>query len=201
MTITVEALTGPDRMAPALPALARLRITVFREWPYLYEGTLDYEQDYLDHFSEAEGAVIVVARDGAEIVGAATAAPLGEHTKSFVPLFEARGFDPARIFYCGESVLLPAYRGRGLGHAFFDEREAHARRIRPAGRAFTHATFCGVVRPADHPLRPQGYVPLDAFWMKRGYARVEGLLGSYSWLDLGDSAETEKPMQFWMKQL
>lgn len=98
-------------------------------------------------------------------------------------------------------MLLPAYRGRGLGHAFFDEREAHARRIRPAERAFTHAAFCGVVRPAGHPMRPESYVPLDAFWTKRGYARVEGLLGSYTWLDIGDKDETEKPMQFWMKRL
>lgn len=201
MTITVEALTGPGRMAPALPALARLRITVFREWPYLYDGTLAYEQEYLDHFAQAAGAVIVVARDGPEIVGAATAAPLGEHSKSFVPLFEARGFDQARIFYCGESVLLPGYRGRGLGHRFFDEREAHARRIRSGDAAFTHSTFCGVVRPADHPRRPGDYRPLDTFWTKRGYTKVAGLVGSYGWLDIGEGEETEKPMQFWMKPL
>ena len=107
----------------------------------------------------------------------------------------------ARVFYCGESVLLPAYRGRGIGHAFFDHREAHARAcVGPAG-GYTHSAFCGVVRPDDHPARPADYVPVDAFWRKRGYLAVPGLMGAYSWQDLGASAPTEHPMQFWVKAL
>jgi hypothetical protein len=57
------------------------------------------------------------------------------------------------------------------------------------------------VRPDDHPLRPKGYVPLDALWGKRGYAKAEGLVGRFAWKDVGQPAETEKPMQFWMKTL
>ena len=70
-----------------------------------------------------------------------------------------------------------------------------------ANGAFTHTAFCGVVRPADHPKRPPGYRPLDGFWTKRGYAKVEDLIGSFSWKEIGESAETEKPMQFWIKEL
>lgn len=200
MSIIVEPLTGVG-LAHALPALARLRITVFRDWPYLYDGTLDYEQDYLAKFATARDAVVVAARDGDTIVGVATASPLREHTERFAPLFAEHGFDPDRIFYFGESVLLPYYRGRGIGHAFFDHREAHARQCRSAGRAYTHTAFCGVVRPADHPARPATYVPLDAFWTKRGYARQPGMLGSYTWQDIGEAHETGKPMQFWVKPL
>ena len=200
MAITVEPLTGPALTA-ALPSLAELRITVFRDWPYLYEGTLDYEQDYLGKFAKARDAVVVAARDGERIVGVATASPLREHTERFAPLFQARGFDPDRIFYFGESVLLSAYRGRGIGHAFFDHREAQARACRVNGKPYTHSAFCGVIRPADHPARPANYVPLDAFWTKRGYVKQDGMLGSYSWQDTGEAAATEKPMQFWMKPL
>ena len=46
MTIRVAPLTGAA-IIPALPALARLRITVFRDWPYLYDGAMTYEQGYL----------------------------------------------------------------------------------------------------------------------------------------------------------
>lgn len=196
MTLRVAPLTGKD-MAGALPALARLRIEVFRDWPYLYDGSLDYEEKYLAKFAAAEGAIVVAAYDGDEVVGCATAAPMAEVEAEFAEPFRQRGFDIGRIFYCGESVLLPRYRGRGLGHAFFDHREAQARAL----GSFTHVAFCAVVRPEDHPLRPAGYVPLDAFWEKRGYARAEGIVSHFAWKDIDQPAETLKPMQFWMREL
>jgi GNAT superfamily N-acetyltransferase len=196
MTVRVVPLTGKDT-GPALDTLARLRIAVFRDWPYLYDGTLAYEQMYLAKLAAAQGAVIVAVYDGDSIVGCATGAPMAEVEAGFAAPFKARGFDIGRIFYCGESVLLPAYRGRGLGHAFFDHREAQARAL----GGFTHVAFCAVVRPDDHPLRPQDYVPLDAFWSKRGYAKADGLVARFAWKDIGEPVETEKPMQFWMRAL
>jgi GNAT superfamily N-acetyltransferase len=196
MTVRVEALAG-NGMAGALDALARLRIAVFRDWPYLYDGTLDYEQKYLAKLAAAPGAVIVAAYDGETIVGCATGAPMAEAEAEFAEPFVARGYDIGRIFYCGESVLLPAWRGRGLGHAFFDQREAHARAL----GGFTRVVFCAVVRSPDHPLRPPGYVPLDAFWTKRGYAKADGLVTRFTWKDIDQPDETEKLMQFWTRAL
>jgi GNAT superfamily N-acetyltransferase len=196
MSIAVTRLTR-DGLKAALPQLARLRIAVFRDWPYLYDGSLEYEQDYLAKFAEAEGAVVVAAYDGDAMIGAATASPMAGHAEEFAQPFRARGFDINRIFYFGESVLLKDYRGRGLGHAFFDHREAHARAAGP----FTHTAFCGVVRPDDHPMRPVDYVPLDAFWKKRGYEKMDGMVTSFAWTDVGETAETKKPMQFWMKAI
>ncbi|MCP1337390.1 GNAT family N-acetyltransferase [Futiania mangrovi] len=195
MSLRVEPLTGADLTA-ALPALARLRIEVFRDFPYLYEGTLDYEAGYVARFAAADGAVIVGAFDGDRIVGVATGAPMAGQLDAFVQPFRERGHDIEGIFYFGESVLLPAYRGRGIGHAFFDRREAHARTL-----GCSVATFCAVVRPDDHPMRPADYTPLDAFWRKRGYAPVAGLAGQFGWRDVGDAEETQKPMQFWMRTL
>ena len=196
MAIDVRSLTG-DEIKPMLPELARLRITVFRDWPYLYDGTLEYEEGYLAKLAKAKGAVVVVARDGDEVVGASTAAPMIEHADEFGEPFRRAGYDIAKIFYCGESVLLKSHRGHGLGHAFFDHREAHGRKL----GGFTHSTFCRVVRPADHPLKPEDYVPLDGFWRKRGYEAVAGLITTYRWKDIDRPDETDHEMQFWMKAL
>lgn len=196
MSLRVEPLTGPA-LARVLPAVARLRMAVFRDFPYLYDGTLDYEEAYLAKFASAAGAVIVTASDGDDIIGCATAAPLAEVDPEFAAPLAARGYDITRVFYCGESVLLPPYRGRGLGHAFFDHREAQARAL----GGYAQSTFCAVVRPSGHPLKPAGYVPLDAFWTKRGYAKIDGLVGRFSWKDVGEPSETPKPMQYWMKTL
>jgi GNAT superfamily N-acetyltransferase len=101
-----------------------------------------------------------------------------------------------QVFYCAESVLLPEYRGQGAGHAFFDAREAHARAL---GRS--HAAFCSVIRPADHPARPADHRPLDAFWTGRGYAPLPGAIAQFRWKDLGEAGQTEKPLQFWTRAL
>ncbi len=196
MGIEVSALTG-SALVQGLPALARLRIEVFRSFPYLYDGTLAYETRYLQTFAEAEGAVIVAAWEDGEIVGCATAAPMATVDPAFGAPFRARGLDVGRIFYCGESVLRAPYRGRGLGHAFFDRREAQARAL----GGFTTSTFCAVVRPSDHPLRPRDYVPLDGFWTKRGYAQAPGLTCTFTWKDVDEPQETAKTMQFWTREL
>ena len=56
-------------------------------------------------------------------------------------------------------------------------------------------------RPAGHPLRPGDYVPLDAFWTKRGYTKLDGVVGTFEWKDIDQPDETPKPMQYWMREL
>ncbi|WP_343081714.1 GNAT family N-acetyltransferase [Ostreiculturibacter nitratireducens] len=195
MSLEVLPLTG-EALEAALDDVARLRIAVFRDWPYLYDGDLNYERRYLKTYRNSPQAIVVGAFDGARLVGAATGTPMEEHAEEFAAPFEATGLDLNGIFYCAESVLLPEYRGRGLGHAFFDAREAHARSL---GRR--HSAFCSVIRPADHPARPKEYRPLDAFWEKRGYRKLTGVVAEYSWRDVGEDAETKKPLQFWIREL
>lgn len=195
MSLVVERVVGAA-LADHLPALAALRIRVFREWPYLYAGTLEYEQRYLASYARAPDAVVVLARDGARVVGASTAMPLGHHSDEVVPPLVAAGYAPERVCYLGESVLEPAYRGRGLGRTFFEHREDHAR-----AHGSSIAAFCAVARPADHPRRPPDYRPLDPFWTRLGYVRRPDITASFSWCDEGDDHETAKPMVFWIKEL
>jgi len=196
MAVTVRPLVGRE-FSEAIPALSRLRIQIFRDWPYLYDGDLEYEEKYLKRFVEADRAFLAAAfNEAGDIVGAATAAPLSGETEEFRAPFEKAGFDVTKIFYFAESLLLPEYRGQGLGHKFFDAREAHAWSF----DEYTHVAFCGVVRPKDHPATPAGYRPLDEFWKKRGFAKLDGIMTEFSWKDLDEDKETAKPMQFWMKR-
>ncbi|MCB0636301.1 MAG: GNAT family N-acetyltransferase [Lewinella sp.] len=195
MALKLSALTD-DIPADAIQALAHLRIAVFREWPYLYEGHLDYEADYLRTFAQAEGKILVIVRDGAKIVGASTGLPLRAETDEIRGPWEKAGHDIESIFYFGESVLLPEYRGQGWGRRFFEERETQARRLPGMERM----TFCGVIRPDNHPLRPAGYQPLDTFWRNRGFQPTE-LYCRISWRDIDQPEETDKPLRFWEKTL
>lgn len=189
----VEALTGAALEA-ALEDVARLRIAVFRDWPYLYSGDAAYESRYLRSYRDNPRALLVVARDAGRIVGVATGMPLEDHDDASQVTGPVPPVD--QVFYCAESVVLPEYRGRGMGHAFFDQREAFARQT-----GFAFSMFCGVMRPADHPLRPASYRPLDGFWRKRGYVPIEGAVAWFSWKDVGAEAQTKKPLQVWARSL
>lgn len=189
----IEPLSGAALDA-ALDDLARLRIAVFRDWPYLYDGDAEYERRYLASYRDNPNAVLIVARDGDEIVGAATGMPLADHADA--GQMQGLSLPVERVFYCAESVLLSDYRGRGIGHAFFDAREAAARE-----QGFGHVLFASVVRPAHHPSKPADYRPLDPFWRKRGYAPLEGVWAQFHWTDVGDAEETPHRLQAWHRRL
>jgi len=199
--LSTEVLSGAA-VAPVIGALARLRVAVFREFPYLYDGDLDYERTYLRKYVDLAESTIVVARDvgqgtaSGRVIGASTALPLVRCEPELQAPFRAAGIPIDQVCYFGESVLEHSYRGRGLGHAFFDGRESRARAL-----GFTRAAFCAVERPADHPRRPPDYRPLDGFWAKRGYVRRADLRAEFTWRDLDEAAASPKPMVFWLRQL
>jgi GNAT superfamily N-acetyltransferase len=191
----LRTLTGAALDA-VLDDVARLRITVFRDWPYLYDGTLQHERDYMATYRNSRAAIVVGAFDGAALVGAATGTPMEDHAAEFAAPFAAQSIPLDQIFYCAESVLLPSHRGQGLGHGFFDLREAHALAL---GRRYM--AFCSVIRPDDHPLRPVDARSNHAFWHRRGYAPLDGVIAAFDWQDVGEPAPSRKQLQFWMRKL
>ena len=193
---TVRRVLGPA-IGPWLDDVARLRVAVFRDWPYLYDGDLAYEQDYLRAYARSADSVFVLASDGERVVGASTGLPLADDTAEFQRPFLAAGRRVDDVFYFGESVLLPAYRGLGLGHRFFDEREAHARSL---GR-FAFTAFCAVDRDPADPRRPADHRGNEVFWTKRGYVRQPGLTVRLAWREIGEPRTSEKPLTFWLRSL
>ncbi|MBN8482482.1 MAG: GNAT family N-acetyltransferase [Xanthomonadales bacterium] len=192
----IRRFTG-DAVAPYLDDVARLRIAVFRAFPYLYDGDVGYEAGYLATYSRSPESLFVLAFDGARVVGASTGIPLADETAAFRQPFAERGIALERVFYFGESVLLPDYRGHGIGHRFFDEREAYARRL---GR-FDTTAFCAVVRAEDDPRRPPDYRPNDVFWAKRGYVRQADMQCTIEWKEVGADAPNLHRLAFWLRPL
>jgi GNAT superfamily N-acetyltransferase len=195
MALTIQSFSGSDA-APFFDDLARLRIAVFRDFPYLYHGDSDYERQYMEIYARSEGSVFILAIDDGTVVGASTGTPMITETDEVKAPFLKAGREPADYFYFGESVLLPAYRGRGIGVGFFEGREAQAQKL-----GLRHCTFCAVERPLDHPRRPADYQPLDAFWQKRGYTHHPELRTTFTWRDLDEIKESPKPLSFWIRDL
>lgn len=194
--VSLTVVSGAE-VLPWIPHLAALRVAVFREFPYLYEGSPDDEQRYLAAYVKASRACLVLARDGDQVVGASSAIAMEEETDEVQAPFLDAGIEPSEIIYFGESILLPAYRGQGIGGRFFDEREAWA--ANQPGR--TLLTFCAVQRPPDHPQRPVAFRPLDGFWRRRGYEERPDLETVFRWRTVGDPEESAHRMRFWTREI
>lgn len=195
MHLTVRSLTGAD-ITPHLDDIARLRIGVFHDWPYLYAGDTGYEREYLAAYAASPESVFVLACDGDRVIGASTGVPLADAGEAFQVPFRERGIDVAGVFYFGESVLLQAYRGRGIGHAFFDAREAHARVL----GGYSTTAFCAVDSDHHDPRRPRTYHGNEVFWRKRRYVRQPGMTVRLAWDEIG-IGEIEHALTFWTRPL
>lgn len=192
----IEYLQG-EEIGQRFEQIAALRLRVFNEWPYLYEGTMDEERYFLGFYLKAPQALAITVVDGDELVGLSTAMPLTDESPRIQQPFIDAGFDIERVFYLAESILLPEYRGRGYYRHFFEAREQHALSCGD----YEWATFCTVMRDPDHPRRPADYQPLDPIWEHFGYTRRSELIAYYPWQDMDEAEETSKPLVFWLKRL
>jgi GNAT superfamily N-acetyltransferase len=192
--LSIKEIDGPG-LAPWLDALGELRIRVFREYPYLYDGDLQYEREYLGIYQQCgRSRIVLVTTPDGSLIGATTCMPLADEAPEFQSPFVNAGIDVNRCLYFGESIVLPEWRGFGLGKQFFARREAHARRL---GLDIT--TFCAIDRPDHHPLRPAGYRPLDEFWSALGYVKQSGLQAVFPWKEISEERESPKTLTFWTK--
>ncbi len=194
--LSIKTVIGND-VSFYIPELARLRITVFREYPYLYDGSLEYEEQYLSVFSSCPESIAVMVFSGDKIVGVSTALPLSNAADEFQQPFIKRGYDSDKIFYLSESVILKEFRGQGLYKSFFEEREGYAKSL----NRFDMTAFCAVERPENHLRKPSGYISLDNYWMKSGYKKQQEMMTMFPWKELDEADESLKPMMFWLKNI
>lgn len=184
-----------EAIKPYLPEVAALRIKVFKEYPYLYDGSEEYERKYLERYARSASSIVVIAKnmEGA-IIGASTGNSMEDEMDEVEKPFVAAGYDPKDFYYFAESVLLPEYRGNGIGKIFMQERLQRAKQL---GKRY--ATFCSVVRAGQEI--PADYNSPEFLWKKQGFIKHPELVSYFSWQDIGDKVETKKPLVYWIKEI
>lgn len=192
----IFTLKGSE-IIPYLTQLAQFRISIFKEYPYLYEGDLEYEKNYLLTYSKCSESILVLILDKEKIVGISTAIPMEFETIDFQrPFLEGSKIPITEIFYFGESLILPEYRGQKLYRYFFQERESAAKK-----RGCQYCVFAAVERSEDDSRKPKQYIPLDKVWEHFGYKKNINLKMQFKWKEIGEKIETLKTMIVWIKKI
>ena len=184
----IRCISGSD-FGELIPEVARLRIEVFSEWPYLYNGSMEYEREYLQSLADTAKGCIVVAEDQGRIVGVSTGMPLAEAFEEIRVGYD----DPKGIFYYGESVVIKSYRGQGIGSKFFVEREQFVRNL-----GFFHTIcFCSIERVGT---APQDIFDLEPMWKRRGFVKRADRFVNVRYDEIG-KGEVDHKLVFWEKCL
>lgn len=177
--------------------IAHLRISIFREYPYLYDGDKEYETKYLKKFISTDESIMVLAFSNDKIVGALTGLPLRcEEPNVYEPWIQTnRSVD--QFFYFSEGLLYREYRNKGIGRRMFQLAESW---VEKTGR-YEALTLATVIRNQDHPQKPKGYHSTDPFWEKLGYRKSNGIICTIPWKEVGEPQESPKPLLFWSKNI
>lgn len=193
----LDILTGND-MQGTLEFVAQQRMRHYKGYPYLYEGNMQEEMEYLNLVASSPHSALCVVYKDDHIVGFAMGASFQEfavHFKGSIELFNAAGRNPHDYFYIADDIILPGYEGHMLTERMFEHLEQYAINL---GFAYT----CIVHEQYDtHPLKPKNYCDMD--WSKLGYTKTGSAI-HFVWNTLqadGSSCKQEHILPYWAKKL
>lgn len=194
--IHVRAFSG-SALRTYVHSIAKLRMDVFQEYPFFEAPDLYRELQCLQRYTASKEGIGVLVFDHSTVVGVSLGIPLTLERPEIQEPIQNRFGDTVSYYFFGESVLLKPYRNRGVGHHFFDVREAHVRHF----QKYRQICFLDPVRPEIDGLKPPDYLPLHDFWRKRGYVHYPDLNCHLAWKDLQTKQNTEKALTFWISAL
>lgn len=200
MNIMVEIFTGKDT-SNFINLIAQLRIKHFREYPYLYEGNMELEKQYLQAYAADVRSIFVIAKVNDEITEVSTGIPLVSSSvllKDAETIFRENGLEPNEYYYYGEVIILPEHRGLEI---LVKMLAAQNKKVREWG--YKYITGLTVIRGEKHPLKPDDYKSPDKLGHYFGYNK-SGFTIKYSWPTIqkdGHVKNMSNALEFWLKKL
>lgn len=174
---SIKLLTK-EELKPLLPFVAALRIKIFREYPYLYEGDFIEEMEDLRNCSQKSHNAVAIACHNNIPIGFLYGIPLTEFASHFenpvVDLFKEKKLAPETCYYFADIIILPEHRGNHLSKKLFDTLETYAQE-----QGYCSASFI-TESHEFHPLKPVDYKSLDPLWNSLNYKKT-GLVSHGSW--------------------
>jgi hypothetical protein len=202
--IRIELFEGKD-VTPFIDQISHLRIQIFREYPYLYQGDLDYEKNYMAAYATDPRALFAMAFNKDKVIGAITGIPLNSHSEIVREVKKKAlsiGLPVSLYYYIGEALLLPEYRDNGIGRLIHTAYLDIENIIRQQG--FQYASILTVKREENDTRKPENYRELEKIWSYLGFQKIPELETKYHWNTLLSDEKCEcieNAMDFWQKPL
>jgi GNAT superfamily N-acetyltransferase len=191
--ITYQLLQG-EKIQDFIEEIARLRIEIFREFPYLYDGNYEYETKYLKKFADIDESIVVLALDENKVIGAFTSLPMRfeqEGVKQEIPSDWIKN-----AFYLSEIVLEKTYRKQGIGRTMFQLMLDRINTLQKYNRIL----FASIEREENHPFKPKDYTSNDEIWIKQGFQKTP-YRSTISWKEINEVTESSKELSIWEKEI
>jgi len=198
--LKIALYTGTE-IIPFIKEVSKLRISIFREFPYLYQGNMDYEIEYMDGYKHDSKSTLVVVRDNNRIIGVSTGIPLNSSStivQEIKDILIKNNKKIDNIYYFGEVLVLPKYRGKGLVSKMYKLQENFVKQW-----GYDFVSILTVVRDNKHPLQPEKYQSHDELWKHLNFYR-EGITTNFCWPTIqgdGSVKNMRNLMEFWIKRL
>lgn len=178
-----------EQITPYNEAIISLVNEVFYDYPYLYQGNCPGYDESLCAYAQSMNSLVVLALDEEKVIGLATGIPINE---SWVK----DDLDLQGAYYLGELVVLPSYRGQGLGYKMGKEIESFAR-----DHKYSLLTLLSIDEALLEARAPNGYISSSCTFKKLGYSKHPNLYYDGSWINVGESEPIPHRHRFWTKAL
>ncbi len=200
LSLSMDVVQGQG-LLPHVNTLAEMRINLFKNFPYLYAGSLnEREIGYVKRFAQNEHALLGIAQIENTVAGMLTGIPLVcdlEIVAHADSIFAAAGLNAHEYYYFGDALVLQQFRNLGIARALFAVLEAKV-------KSLGYKKACFLVEDGDehHPMRPENFKQ-GLLWSKLGYKKTS-ILATMSWPTIqvnGAVQECNHTLTFWIKDL
>lgn len=195
-SIEYKSLSG-EEARDYLEELASMRISFFRAFPYLYDGTIEYEKQYLEKYFKSENSHIVIAFENSQIIGFCSSIPLLKEEPAIQNPLISKNEPLEDYLYIGEIILSEKYRGQGIARKLFEIQELYAKK-----NGFSKAMLITVNREVNDNNKPLNYKDLDSVWKTFGYQKLKNDFVEMCWPRVDKKGENLcNKLSIWIKNL
>jgi len=185
--VEYQLVQGSD-MEQYVNDMIRLRLTVFRESPYFYDGTEGEERAYLEQHLHSEKGLFLIAKTGDHVIGMLSGTPMKDRDDYAYP-YVKNAIPTDSIFCLGELVVEQSDHREQIGLNLYQLFEEHVRSL----GSYDTISECVVL----HPIAGEG----KSILMQVGGSKCPNLVYHCFWKEIDQEVSTDHVMEYWSKQL